>query len=90
MNTTAITARYDRSADVLYVTTDRNAPAKAKVDGDGLIWRYAMSTGEPVGVTIMDYKSFWVDHLAEIVSSVAKVFHVSASQASAAIRSSTR
>ncbi len=72
----AIQARYDKFADVLYVTTGRNAPAKSKVDADGLIWRYATPGGEPVGVTITDFRAFWVGHIPEIAASMGRMFHI--------------
>lgn len=68
--------RYDRRADVLYVSTDRNGPAVAREGDDGIVWRYLRDDGALVGVTIMDFAAYWLPRLDGLVAQIAARFHV--------------
>lgn len=81
-------SRYDRFADVLYITTPDNAPAKASEDDEGLLWRYSVSDGHLVGATVMDYAGFWKQHRSSLASRVSKMFKVSLTDAKKALPAS--
>lgn len=55
---------YDKHADVLYVTTNKNRPAYGDATCGGFVWRRAVDNGELVGVTCIDFKQGWEDNLA--------------------------
>jgi uncharacterized protein YuzE len=68
--------KYDRLADVLYVSTERNGPSYAREGSDGIVWRYLESDGSLVGVTILDFDCYWKGHLPDLADQVARHFHV--------------
>lgn len=71
---------YDRHADVLYITVKR-APADSREDLPGLLWRYSLKDGDLVGLTIMDYASYWQPRLDELIKQLADRFQMSSSSA---------
>lgn len=77
--------KYDRLADVLYISTDRNGPAYAREGDDGIIWRYLETDNSLVGVTVMDFDCYWKSHLASLVSQVSNRFHVAPNRAKDAL-----
>lgn len=80
-------ASYDRSADVLYVTTSENGPAIAREADDGIVWRYLRDTNEHlVGATVMHFRCYWSEHMTDLVKQIASRFHVEAAQADRVIR----
>lgn len=70
-------ASYDRCADVLYVVTSDNAPARARMDANGILWRRAFDDNRVVGATIMDYTSSWRSDPQTLESIMSRNFHVS-------------
>ena len=82
-----LNVRYDRRADVLYVTTALNGPAKAREDDNGIVWRYLDADGTLVGATIIDFQEIWHSRLADLVNEVASHFHVSKGSAARALES---
>ena len=77
--------KYDPRADVLYVSTERNAPAYAREGEDGIVWRYRHDDGTLVGVTIMDFRAYWKQHLGDLVDQVAAQFSIPAKAARSAL-----
>lgn len=77
--------KYDRLADVLYVSTERNGPAYAVEGRDGIIWRYLEADGSLVGATIMDFDCYWKNHFPDLVGQISSRFHVPAVQARATL-----
>ena len=67
---------YDQRADVLYVTTESNGPSLATEGDDGIVWRHLTSDGRLVGMTVLDFDSYWKDHLTQLTDQLAKRFHV--------------
>lgn len=67
---------YDRGSDVLYVASAHYGPSYGEEDAPGLIWEYRDDDGSLVGVTVMDFGSYWKPRFAELVSQVASHFHV--------------
>lgn len=78
--------RYDRMADVLYLYTDRNAPAMACEDERGIVWRFR-DNDEVVGATIIDYHELWGNRVQELARALAERFHVSTGSAARALAS---
>ena len=79
-------ARYDRRADVLYLTTDRNASATAREDDQGIVWRYLDDTDEPIGATIIDFHELWGDRLDDLAGELSRHLRVPAYRAAAALK----
>jgi uncharacterized protein YuzE len=67
---------YDQRADVLYVTTESNGPSLATEGDDGIVWRHLTSDGRLVGMTVLDFESYWKDHLTQLTDQLATRFHV--------------
>lgn len=78
--------KYDRRADVLYVSTERNGPSYAREGSDGIVWRYLESDDTLVGVTVMDFDCYWKGNLPELIKQVSSHFHVPAKKARAALK----
>lgn len=76
-----LSAEYDRDADVLYIVTPYNAPAVAKVDRPGMVWRYETAKGTLVGLTLIDFQGYWAQHLPEVAVEMSKRFGVPAKYA---------
>lgn len=72
---TDLRTRYDRRADVLYVTTSRNGPAHAR-EADGIVWRYLDADDTLVGATILDFNAYWRDHMSDLINEMASHFRV--------------
>jgi hypothetical protein len=68
--------KYDRRADVLYVSTNGNGPAYARESDSGIVWRYLTSDSSLVGATIIDYNEIWSDRLNELIEELSSHFHV--------------
>jgi uncharacterized protein YuzE len=67
---------YDQRADVLYVTTESNGPSLATEGDDGIVWRHLTSDGRLVGMTVLDFESYWKNHLTQLTDQLATRFHV--------------
>ena len=66
-----LTATYDRRADVLYITTRPGAPARSKHGHYGLVLRYDLESGEPIGVTVVDFAEFWRHRTEQLIDEIA-------------------
>jgi len=73
-----ISASYDELADVLYLSTSGERKMRFEDDPNeaGVVWRYSRETGEPVGVTVMDFGEEWSARLADLADRVSHVLHV--------------
>ncbi len=80
-----LNVRYDRCADILYVSTELNGPAKAREGDDGIVWRYRVSDDTLVGATVMDFEEIWRARMADLIQQMASNFHVSAQSAAKAL-----
>ena len=67
---------YDQRADVLYVTTESNGPSLATEGDDGIVWRHLTSDGRLVGMTVLDFESYWKHHITQLTDQLATRFHV--------------
>jgi len=71
---------YDAGGDVLYVTS-RIDPKTRMVEGDyGLVWRYG-SGGDPIGVTIVDFREIWSGRPDDLARELASRFDIPELQA---------
>jgi uncharacterized protein YuzE len=77
--------RYDTASDVLYITTSGFGPAHGKEDAPGVFWRYLDADGTLVGVTILDFDSYWKPRLPNLIEQIAHHFHVPAQAAQHAL-----
>lgn len=80
-----LNVRYDRRADVLYVTTALNGPAKAREADNGIVWRYLEADNTLVGATVIDFREIWHSRLTDLVEEFAAHFHVSKGSAARAL-----
>jgi uncharacterized protein YuzE len=76
---------YDPGADVLYLTTNRNAPSVVREGDPGLLWRYSVNGDDLVGVTVMDFDAYWRERIDTLVDQVAARFHVARAAAAGAL-----
>lgn len=74
----AIQSSYDENTDVLYLSIYGPVAAITEEGDDGLLLRYSMVDENPVGVTILDFRRAWSQHLSSLAKRVASFLHVSA------------
>jgi hypothetical protein len=71
---------YDAGGDVLYITSRIDSRTRM-VEGDyGLVWRYG-SGGDPIGVTVIDFREIWSDRPEELAHQLADRFDIPEPQA---------
>lgn len=66
-----IAANYDKNSDVLYLAVDRPCRAYSDEQKNGLLFRFSYDTNEPCGVTVFDYKIYWLSNKQNLVQEVA-------------------
>ena len=71
---------YDRRTDVLYISTRAEDGTEARMDKQGIVWRYT-NGGELVGATIMDFYDRWYLHQPELADEISRRFHLPRPQA---------
>lgn len=81
-----LSADYDSKADTLYVTLRRARALSREEAEPGVYWRYDMSDGTLVGVTILDFDSYWSGQIQELVKTLADRFQVSRKVAQTVLR----
>jgi len=72
---------YDDFADVLYVYTEPHLPYRAVEDSDGITWRYRVDSGEPLGVTVEEFREYWSAHRPRLARKVANFFNLTVGEA---------
>lgn len=75
---------YDRRTDVLYISTVQGGGSDARMDKQGIVWRYD-EAGELVGATIMDFYDRWGSQQPKLVAKLSKRFHLPEPQASVVV-----
>lgn len=75
-------ARYDRASDVLYLTRSPGRPARSREEQPGLVWRYDADHGGLIGLTIIDFASYWAQRRPELVARIAERFALPRGEAS--------
>jgi uncharacterized protein YuzE len=70
--------RYDRSSDVLYVSKRPGVPARSREREPGVIWRYDVQRGDLIGVTVIDFATYWGgNRRSELIHLIASRFALS-------------
>lgn len=75
-----LSVTYDRNSDVLYVSTRPGAPARSREEAPGLVWRYDVKRGDLIGVTIIDFTTYWGQRRPELVKQIAIRFAMSSEE----------
>lgn len=68
---------YDKDSDVLYISTLPGRYGIARESLPGVIWRYQDGSGDIVGVTIMDFSTYWKPRLSELADDLVAHLHIS-------------
>ena len=80
---------YDQHADILYLNVGHGIAARGSEDENGIVWRYSQD-GAVIGMTLMDFRDFWLARKSALVDEISRGFHVSFREASAAIDNAAR
>ncbi len=75
-----LSVTYDRNSDVLYVSRRPGAPARSREEAPGVIWRYDVKRGDLIGVTIIDFATYWGQRQPELVKQIAIRFAMSSEE----------
>ena len=67
---------YDKPSDVLYLSTRTGARAYSSEERPGMVWRYDMKDRSIIGVTIIDFSTYWRPRIGDLTREVAKRFCV--------------
>lgn len=78
---------YDDIADVMYLTSARIVRTKNTEEEAGLVLRYDLKSHKPVGVTIIDYKEYWIPKQKHLVERLSSFFGISVEDANRVIHS---
>lgn len=74
------TIRYDRSADVLYLSKQDKPATRGIEDRFGIVWRYG-ADGDLIGATIVDFFEYWSSHKPLLIDELSVKFHIARKQA---------
>jgi hypothetical protein len=77
--------RYDQRSDVLYVSAAPHNGAYGEEGSPGLVWRYSDDDNSLVGVTVVDYATYWRPRLRLLVKEMASRFHIAEDSAKQAL-----
>lgn len=77
MSASNLRVRYDKASDVLYVSKLPGVQAKSREEQPGLVWRYDVEHGNLIGVTIIDFSTYWRKRRPELVKQIAARFVMS-------------
>lgn len=72
---------YDRNSDVLYVSRRPGALARSREEAPGVVWRYDVERGDLIGVTIIDFATYWGQRRPELAKQIATRFAMSREEA---------
>lgn len=76
-----LSVTYDRISDVLYLSSRPGAPARSREEEPGVVWRYDAESGDLIGVTIIDFASYWRQRRPELAAQIAIRFEISRKEA---------
>ena len=71
---------YDSGADVLYISTAKEAATKGIEDNLGIVWRYGRG-GKLIGATVMDFREIWSEKSETLANEIAIHFQIPSPQA---------
>jgi hypothetical protein len=84
----AVTADYDRPADVLYIARGERVPAEGEGLPGGVELDYALADGSSCAATVIGFRrNGWPERLDELAGIVARHLSVDRRRVAAAIRS---
>jgi uncharacterized protein YuzE len=88
VNRPALTADYDRAADVLYIAVGEPRPSEAADLDRGIVVRYPFDDPRHAwGVTVVGFrKNNWSQHIEELAKRIAHLLSVSGIEAATVIR----
>ncbi len=76
-----LSVTYDRNSDVLYVSRRPGAPARSREEAPGVVWRYDAERGDLIGVTIIDFATYWGQRRSELAEQIASRLAMSRKEA---------
>ena len=76
-----LSVTYDRASDVLYVSKRPGVPARSREEAPGVVWRYDAERGDLIGVTIIDFATYWGQRRPELAKQIAIRFEISRKEA---------
>ena len=76
-----LSVTYDRASDVLYVSKRPGVPARSREEAPGVVWRYDVKRGDLIGVTIIDFATYWGQRRLELSKQIATRFAISREEA---------
>jgi len=79
-NSVVFNVTYDARTDVLYISTKREAAARATEDEYGIVWRYGPD-GTLIGATVVDFVELWSDKGEALAAKIADHFGIPEPQA---------
>ena len=82
-----VISSYDRKADVLYVALRKARGVVGAYSNDGIIVRRDAYSGEPVGVTVMDFHEDWSNRRRELAAILSRELHLNPEEFDAALNS---
>lgn len=83
-----LSTSYDDIADVLYVHVCRPMPRTKNEEVEaGLVLRYDVDSHDPVGATIVDFKSHWMEQRRHLETELSRFFHITGAEASSVLSS---
>ena len=84
-----IKTSYDDIADVMHLTSASIVHTKNTEDEAGLVLSYDLKTHKLIGITISDYKEYWLPKRKHLVRRISNYFNVSVEDADLIIHPST-
>lgn len=84
-NKAHIRMSYDDVADVMYLASAPIVHTKNTEEEAGLVLRFDLKTHKPIGVTIIDYKEYWLPKQEYLVKRLSNFFNISTEDANSII-----
>jgi hypothetical protein len=66
---------YDKSADVLYISTKLTGPSYRSEAENGIVWSHQIADGRLVSMTVMDFNAQWQNRLALLTEQLNEQLH---------------
>lgn len=72
-----LTVSYDRHSDVLYLSVGPSKIARSEEEQPGLVWRYDVSSGKVIGLTVVDFSTYWWPRATDLAHQIADRLYLS-------------
>ena len=66
---------YDKSADVLYISTKLTGPSYTSEGENGIVWSHQIADGRLVSMTVLDFNAQWQSRLAHLTEQLTEQLH---------------